>query len=132
MVRGNDSEGIAVMTLVAIGSHVWRDAGNGKDRFSVKLRSPSYDDRLKHQSIQTEYALASVEDRMQIDRERIDWCVGFVDGWRDVLGESGEDVEFSREHLNLLIVAHPRVMLAIVSQVEKLLASDLTETQRGN
>lgn len=120
------------MTLTAVATHVWREVGNGKDRFAVKLRTPSFDDRLKHQSIQTEYALGNVDDRMQIDRERIEWCLGFAEGWRDVQGEGGEDVEFSHDNLHLLVVAHPRVMLGIVSQVEKLLEADLTVTQRGN
>lgn len=120
------------MMLMELATHVWRDVGNGKDRFGVKLRSPSYEDRLHHQSIKTEYALGSVQDRMQIDRDRIDWCLGFVAGWRDVQGETGEDVAFSKDHFDQLIVAHPRVMLGIVSQVERLLESDLTETQRGN
>ena len=120
------------MNTTAVESHVWRTVGNGKDRFYIQLRTPSYDDRLRHHSLQTQYALSDISDRMQIDRDRIDWCVGFVENWRDVHDEAGADVPFSRDDLELLIVAHPRVMLAIVDAVEKLLASDLTESQRGN
>ncbi|CAB4177933.1 hypothetical protein UFOVP1004_40 [uncultured Caudovirales phage] len=120
------------MITSAVSSGVWRQVGNGRDRFEIKLRSPSFDDRIHHQAIQTEYALSGVHDRMRIDRERIDWCVGFVEDWREVQGESGEDVPFSRDSLDQLIVSHPRVMLGIVSQVERLLAADLTVSQRGN
>lgn len=120
------------MTTMEAASHVWRTVGNGKDRFYVQLRTPTYDDRLHHHVIQTQYALADTRDRMQIDRDRIDWCMEFVENWRDVHDEAGADVPFSREHLEQLIVAHPRVMLAIVDAVEKLLAQDLTESQRGN
>lgn len=120
------------MNTKEVASHVWRTVGNGKDRFYVQLRTPSYEDRLRHHAIETQYALADVHDRMQIDRERIDWCVGFVENWRDVDDEDGADVSFSREHLEQLIVAHPRVMPGIVDAVEKLLAEELTESQRGN
>lgn len=120
------------MNTKEVASHVWRTVGNGKDRFYVQLRTPSYDDRLRHHSIQTQYALSDIQDRMQIDRERIDWCVGFVEGWRDVHDEAGADVPFTRHDLELLIVAHPRVMLGIVEAVEKLLDQELTESQQGN
>ena len=120
------------MILAEKSQCVWRHVGNGKDRFEIKLRSPSYEDRLTHQSIQTSYAIADTRDRMQIDRERIDWCLGFAEDWREVHGESGELVPFSRDNLTLLVVAHPRVMLGIVAQVERLLESELSESQRGN
>jgi hypothetical protein len=121
------------MIIAVASSGVWRQVTNGKDRFEVKLRSPSYDDRLRDQSLKTEYALAtSISDRVSLDRDRIDWYMGFVEEWREVYAESGERVPFSPDSLHQLIVAYPRVMLGIVSHVEKLLASELSETQRGN
>lgn len=120
------------MILAEQTQSVWRQVGNGKDRFDVKLRSPSFDDRLHYQSIQTSYALADTRDRMQIDRDRIEWCLAFTQDWREVYGESGELVQFTGDNLDKLIVAHPRVMLGIVAHVEKLLNADLSESQRGN
>jgi len=110
----------------------WVAVSNGRDRFYIQLRVPTYDDRLTHHARATQYALSDVHDRVQIDRERIDWCLGFVTGWRDVQDESGLPCDFSQEHFQQLIVAHPRVMLSIVSAVEDMLAADLTEDQRGN
>lgn len=121
-----------MMQAVAMKSHTWSTVGNGRDRFHVQLRTPSYDDLLTHHVRSTQYALGSAQERMQIDRERIDWCIDFVENWRDVDGEDGVPVPFSKEHLQQLIVAHPRVMLSIVDAVEGLLSVDLTESQRGN
>lgn len=113
-------------------SSAWRRCGNGRDSFEVQLRNPSYDDRLSNQAIQSQYAMSGTRDRVQCERDRIEWCLRFVCGWRDVYGEDGTPVNYSPTDLELLIVAHPRVMAQIVTHVEELLSADLSEDQRGN
>lgn len=112
--------------------HFWRTVSDGHNSFDVKIRCPTYDDRLHDHVSRVQHELSEISDRMSISRDRIDWQLDMVTDWREVFGEDAQPVPFSRHHLQLLIVAHPRAMLSIIDAVESLLASDLSESERGN
>ena len=118
--------------LKAVGSHCWRTVSDGRNSFEVQIRLPSYDDLLHDYVWDSQSAFADLPDRMQIERERIDWKLDMVTGWRDVIGEDGLSVPFTRDDFHLLIVAHPRAMLSILSAVDDLSNSDLSDADRKN
>lgn len=118
--------------LTEMGSHVWRTVSDGHNSFDVKIRLPTYEDRLHEQVLETQYALSGVEDRMQVDRERIEARMEMVVGWREVFGDDGNQVPFTRDNLHLLVALHPMALLSVVDTVGKLLRSDLSDTAKKN
>jgi hypothetical protein len=104
---------------------ITRKVQYGDNTFSLKLKAPSYEDRIT--DVANEFAAA----RGVRVAEHVQHRMGFIAGWEDVQGDDGKPIPFTREMLNDAITADPSFAWMVFAELRKHFENRLTDAEVG-